>query len=145
MRDSTSCTGTVTRTGIVMPRSGARLSHGASVIAAGGLAILFWVAASPAALGQRAATPARSNDELRPLYTNSMDVEVGKRLAQGPCATCHGADGISTIAGVPNLAGQRSPYLYREMRAYLSGARGNDTMNGTITYLSVDALVNVAG
>ncbi len=30
------------------------------------------------------------------------------------------------------------------MRAYLSGARGNDTMNGAITYLSADALSNVA-
>ena len=30
------------------------------------------------------------------------------------------------------------------MRAFLSGARGNDVMNGAITYLSADAMVNVA-
>jgi len=45
---------------------------------------------------------------------------------------------------VPHLAAQRSPYLYREMRAYLSGARGSDVMGGTITFLSADALINVA-
>src|ERR1019366_4603678 len=145
MRDSTSCTGTVTRIGTVMPRSGARFSHGASVIAAGALAILVWVAGSPAAVAQPAATQAGRGEELRPLYANSMDIAEGQRLAQHFCVDCHGADGISAIPGVPNLAGQRSPYLYRAMLAYLSGARGNDTMNGTITYLSVDALVNVAG
>ena len=82
--------------------------------------------------------------DLRPLYATSMDIEEGKRLAQGPCASCHGKDGISTIVDVPHLAAQRSPYLYREMRAYLSGLRGNDVMNGTITFLSAGALINVA-
>jgi cytochrome c553 len=127
-----------------MPRSGARFSHGASVIAAGALAMLFWVVGSPAAVAQPAASQAGSGDELRPLHAGSMDIEEGKRLADHFCADCHGADGISKITGVPNLAGQRSPYLFREMRAYLSGARGNDTMNGAITYLSADALSNVA-
>ena len=146
MRDSTSCTGTARRTGIVMPRSGARSSRAASAIAAGALAILFWALGSPAAVAQTqpGATHAGSGDELRPLYANSMDIAEGKRLAQHFCADCHGAEGVSAIPGVPNLAGQRSPYLYREMRAYLSGARGNDTMNGAITYLSADALSNVA-
>jgi len=113
-------------------------------MAAGTLAILFWVAASPAALAQKPASPAGSRDELRPLSANSMDIAEGKQLAQRFCADCHGAEGVSTIPGVPNLAGQRAPYLYREMHAYLSGARGNDTMNGAITYLSTDALSNVA-
>jgi cytochrome c553 len=73
-----------------------------------------------------------------------MDIAEGKQLAQRFCADCHGQDGISSIASVPNLAGQRSAYLYREMHAYLAGARGDDTMNGAITYLSADALSNVA-
>ena len=101
--------------------------------------------AAPAADRATAGTPADSRDELRPLYANSMDIAEGKQLAQRFCADCHGADGISTIAGVPNLAGQRAPYLYREMRAYLSGARGNDTMNGAITYLSADAIEQRGG
>jgi cytochrome c553 len=127
-----------------MPRSDAWFHLGAPVVAAAALAMLFWVAGSPAAAAQPTATQARNDIDLRPLYVNSMDIEEGKRLALGPCATCHGTDGVSKIVGVPNLAAQRSPYLYREMRAYLSGARGNDTMNGTITFLSADALINVA-
>lgn len=102
------------------------------------------MAVSPAAVAQPAAAPADNRDELRPLSANSMDIAEGKQLAQRFCADCHGPSGISTVENVPNLAGQRSAYLYREMRAYLSGLRGNDTMNGAITYLSATALSNVA-
>ena len=45
---------------------------------------------------------------------------------------------------MPNLAGQRSAYLYRELRAYVSGARDNNIMNGAVKFLSADALVDVA-
>lgn len=113
-----------------------------AVVATGAAALLF--ATIFTALAQQPPIETPNPIDLRPLYANSMDIEEGKRLAQGPCATCHGRDGISIIADVPHLAGQRSPYLYREMRAYLSGARGSDVMGGTITFLSADALANVA-
>jgi len=125
-------------------RTAVRLFHAAACVAAGALAILFWAGAVRVAVAQPRATQALGADETRPLYANSMDIAEGERLAQHFCADCHGAKGVSRITGVPNLAGQRAPYLYREMRAYLSGARGNDTMNGAITYLSADALSNVA-
>ena len=144
MRNSTSRMETLTRTGIVISRFGARPYRTILVIAAGALAILFWVGGSPDALAQGVATQTGSDDELRPLDANAMDVEEGKHLAQTACANCHGAKGISTTAGVPNLAGQRSVYLYRELRAYVSGARDNNTMNGAVKFLSSDALVNVA-
>jgi cytochrome c553 len=107
-------------------------------------AAVLLLAGASAVAAQQPPIEAPNPIDLRPLYANSMDIEEGRRLAQGPCATCHGRDGVSTIADVPNLAGQRSPYLYREMRAYLSGARGSDVMGGTITFLSADALANVA-
>src|SRR5271165_651421 len=128
MSDSASRTMTVAPMGSVTPRFGARFSRRVLTIAAGALAVQLWAAGSPPAVAQQPpAARAGSGDELRPLHATSMDIEEGKRLADHFCADCHGADGISRIAGVPNLAGQRSPYLYREMRAYLSGARGNDT------------------
>lgn len=128
-----------------MPRSAGRLFHAASIVAAAAVICFYCVAAGPSALAQRPATPpAGGRDELRPLTANSMDIAEGKQLAQRFCADCHGAAGISGIANVPNLAGQRAAYLYREMHAYLAGARGNDTMNGAITYLSTDAISNVA-
>lgn len=99
------------------------------------------ILAAPAAWSQ----PSQSaRDELRPIGATSMDIAEGKQVAQRFCADCHGPAGISSIAGVPNLAGQRGPYLFMEMRAFLSGARGNDTMNGAITYLTPDAMSNVA-
>ncbi|HET8996297.1 MAG TPA: c-type cytochrome [Acetobacteraceae bacterium] len=120
----------------------ARWARTASLMAAGALAALAWGA--PAAHAQRHAPQAHKIDLLRPLYANSMDIAEGKSVAQHFCADCHGPAGISTIPGVPDLAGQRAAYLYSEMRAYLSGARGDDTMNGAITYLSADAMSNVA-
>ncbi len=104
------------------------------------LAILCCVGASPAAF----AAQAGNVDELRPLYANMMDVEEGKQLAQSSCAKCHGVDGVSTNAGVPNLAGQRSPYLFHQLRAFGSGARAHNIMNGVVKFLSTNALVNVA-
>jgi len=130
--------------GRVVARSGARIIPQASVIAAALVAVLVCLAATPAAVAQQPKGQVNSRDELRPLSANSMDIAAGKQLAQRFCADCHGTEGISTIANVPNLAGQRSAYLYREMHAYLAGARGNDTMNGAITYLSTDAISNVA-
>ena len=127
-----------------MSRCFARPSHGASVIAAGALVVLFWMSGSPAAVAQGTKTQASSADELRPLYANSMDIEQGKLLAETTCSNCHGAEGVSATEGVPNLAGQRPAYLYRELRAYVSGARDNNTMNGTVKFLSTDALINVA-
>ena len=113
-----------------------------SVLACAGAIVALMMA--PALAQQQPTIEAPNPIDLRPLYANSMDIEEGRRLAQGPCAGCHGKDGISTIANVPHLAAQRSPYLYREMRAYLSGQRGDDVMNGTITFLSAGALINVA-
>jgi cytochrome c553 len=86
----------------------------------------------------------KPGDELRPLFATSQDVAEGKQLAQASCASCHGADGISTTAGVPNLAGQRPAYLYLELKAYQSGARSNAEMTDKVKFLSDDALVKVA-
>jgi cytochrome c553 len=128
------------RRDVAVARSGARQFRIATPACT--LALLLCMAT--AAVAQRPATPPTNRDDLRPLTANSMDVAEGKQLAQHFCADCHGQDGISPLANVPNLAGQRGSYLYREMRAYLSGMRGSDTMNGAITYLSADPMSNVA-
>ena len=82
--------------------------------------------------------------DLRAAFANAADVADGKRVADSSCAKCHGADGISTTKGVPHLAGQRPAYLYVELRAYRSGARGDDAMKGAVRDLSDDALVKVS-
>jgi cytochrome c553 len=85
-----------------------------------------------------------SPNDLRPLYADAGDIAEGKRLADSSCASCHGANGISASSGVPHLAGQRAAYLYLELRAYQSGARGDSTMHNAVKFLNDDALVKVA-
>jgi cytochrome c553 len=86
-------------------------------------------------------------DELRPLYANSDDIRDGKELADSTCAKCHGADGVSTTGGAPNLAGQRPSFVYRQLKAYQRGERagGGEAHNMKLTkFFSDEALANVA-
>ena len=45
------------------------------------------------------------------------------------CATCHGAEGISTAPDAPNLAGQPKGYLEDQLRAFRDGKRIHPVMN----------------
>ncbi len=120
---------------------------GRAALGAGGVVLAGCILAAGIALDAsrpRAAAQAKAGDELRTLYANSADIAEGKRLAQTICAPCHGADGVSRKEGVPNLAGQRAPYLYLELRAYQSGLRGATQMRNTVGVLNDDALVEVA-
>jgi cytochrome c553 len=90
------------------------------------ISIVFMLVAMAAGYSSNAATqPSRvqpaSADDLRAVYANAADVADGKRVAETSCSGCHGANGISTTADVPHLAGQRAAYLHFELRAYKSG------------------------
>jgi len=45
------------------------------------------------------------------------------------CTTCHGANGRSTDPNIPNLAGQKVPYMQRQILAFQNGARGVESKN----------------
>ena len=99
--------------------------------------------------GYSSATSAQSvaagpNADMRPLYATPMDIADGKRLAEMDCASCHGANGISSTPSIPQLAGQRPAYLYSALKEYQSGARSNAAMTNAVKFLSDDALVKVA-
>jgi cytochrome c553 len=85
-------------------------------------------------------------DELRPLYANSDDIRDGKELADSTCAKCHGADGVSPTSSVPNLAGQRPSYVYRELKAYQRGDRtgGGEAHMKLMKFFSDETLANLA-
>lgn len=97
-----------------------------------------------AATAQAAVVQAGAKDDLRAAYANGADVADGKRLAATTCAACHGANGISSMSGVPHLAGQRPGYLYLELKAYRAGVRPDSTMGAAVKFLSDDALYKVA-
>ena len=69
--------------------------------------------------------------------------EAGKEKAR-TCAACHGADGNSTAADFPRLAGQHFDYLVKTMRDYKSGARKNAIMAPQVANLTARDLDDIA-
>lgn len=51
---------------------------------------------------------------------SQADLAAGKTVATQVCAACHGADGNSTIAVNPKLAGQHPEYLYKQLSNFRS-------------------------
>jgi cytochrome c553 len=52
------------------------------------------------------------------------------------CATCHGAQGVSSNPAWPSLAGQQQAYLLNALKGYRSGARRNAMMAGMVKGLN---------
>ena len=123
---------------LAMKRSARTFLHVAFAL----LAVSAGYSASAAA--QLATVKAVAGDDLRAAYANAADVAEGKGVADASCSGCHGANGISSTKDVPNLAGQRPGYLYLELRAYQSGARGNSAMSAVVKNLNDGALVKAA-
>src|SRR5512142_3308163 len=103
------------------------------------VAVALLACAAPAAAQK--AKPAAESADLRSVYATVPDIIEGKRVAEVSCARCHGANGISTASGIPHIAGQRPPYLYQQLRAYLRGTRPQSPMTGAVRFLSDEALV----
>jgi cytochrome c553 len=124
-----------------------RLSAGfrrPSLVTVGAIAGVFFAGACFESASAQPKVNVDDGPDLRTLYANSEDIAEGKRLVESSCAGCHGANGISESPGVPHLAGQRSAYLYLELKAYQSGARGASAMNNVVRPLSDDALFKAA-
>ena len=62
----------------------------------------------------------------RPALPARDDTPVAALL--GACQACHGRDGINEDPDVPNLAGQKSNYLARQLDAFRSGERKSEVM-----------------
>ena len=58
------------------------------------------------------------------------DIAAGKSKS-ATCSSCHGGNGISSMDMWPNLAGQKTAYLAKQMRAFRDGSR-NDTVMGSM-------------
>ncbi len=102
------------------------------------------IGSAPEVAAQAATVKAGSGDDLRAAFATAADIAEGKQVAEASCAGCHGARGISSIRGMPNLAGQRPAYLYEELRAYQKGGRKDVAMGSAVKFLNDDALVKVA-
>jgi cytochrome c553 len=76
------------------------------------------------------------------LATAAGDAEAGKALAV-PCGACHGVNGVATVPGAPNLAGQSQRYLVAQLEMIKSGARAAPLMAGQLNSLSSADLENI--
>ena len=74
---------------------------------------------------------------------NAADVEAGKAKS-AVCAACHGADGNSTNAAWPSLAGQHASYTYKQLKDFKAGRRNNASMTGMVALLNDDDMKNLA-
>lgn len=104
-------------------------------ILAAALAAPFAVAAQPSS--QVAWTPEQLN------FVKAGDPQKGKELAQ-TCNACHGASGISSMAGTPSLAGQLPTYLYKQLQDYANGDRQHAVMSSLAKTLSTQNAADLA-
>lgn len=78
-----------------------------------------------------------------PVMVQAADSAKGKQLT-GVCQSCHGAAGISTNPLYPNLAGQKAPYLIKQLRDFKEGKRQDPVMSAMVKSLSEEDLNNIA-
>lgn len=106
-------------------------------------AILMLVPLVSGAQGFDSATQALGQSERTALFPSRETLETGREVAGNACADCHGMDGISTVEGKPHLAGQRTVYTYRVLKAFAAGTRPDESSQHN-KFLNDEALLSVA-
>jgi cytochrome c553 len=79
----------------------------------------------------------------RPAAAAPDPVAAGKAAAAS-CGGCHGEAGISSIPGMPSLAGHDPQYLVAATKAYKSGQRKHEMMKALVAGLGDADVTNIA-
>ncbi|MBT0963698.1 c-type cytochrome [Denitromonas iodatirespirans] len=101
-------------------------------VAAVALCLGVGAAPVPALADEAADMLARIGEDAQ---ARAKAIDNGRGIATF-CANCHGADGVSTIPEVPNLAAQNPDYLLTQINAFTSGKRKNEFMEGLMRALA---------
>lgn len=72
------------------------------------------------------------------------DAAAGRKKVAAVCHVCHGLDGLGTNPMVPNLAGENSMYITKQLKAFRSGQRQHEQMSIIASGLTDDDIKNVA-
>lgn len=80
---------------------------------------------------------------LLPLVSQAVDINAGQDKTAS-CMACHGEKGISVNPMWPNLAGQQTQYLVKQLKDFKSGKRKDGTMNAMVMALSVEDIENIS-
>jgi len=78
------------------------------------------------------------------LPLRAADLAQGKLKAQQACQTCHGLNGLSPMAGVPVLSGQKEEYMIAQLQAFRTSQRQHAQMSIIAQGLSDADIENVA-
>lgn len=81
-----------------------------------------------------------------PTFADSLvdgSYDAGKDKAVS-CGACHGADGNSVNPAWPSIAGQHSPYLVAQLKAFKTSKRSNPLMMGQVAALSDQDMADLA-
>jgi cytochrome c553 len=70
------------------------------------------------------------------------NIERGARLFEDECADCHGEEGWGD-GEVPQLAGQHTNYLRRQIESFRSGERANEDMEGVFEGIDAQDLEDI--
>jgi cytochrome c553 len=97
-----------------------------------------WLAAATTCVAFTAGTPAfAATTGEAAVGTESVHDSASPPPARlAACQACHGVDGISTVDGAPNLAGQRASYLESQLTNFRSRERRHELMNAIASQLS---------
>jgi cytochrome c553 len=82
--------------------------------------------------------------KAEPAKAAKPDLVKGEVSFAAVCASCHSADGNSSIAANPKLAQQHPEYLMKQLGEFKSGKRANAIMSGFSAMLSEDDMRNIA-
>lgn len=76
----------------------------------------------------------------------AADISAGKELSKAKgCGGCHGALAVSADGtSFPNLAGQKTTYIEKALKAYRDKTRQATLMNGMASGLSDEDIANLA-
>ena len=80
---------------------------------------------------------------LAGIVSAAGDAAAGKEKA-ALCGACHGADGISPNDLWPNLKGQKSGYLVKQLKAFKDGSRSDPMMSPMATPLTDEDIDNLS-
>ncbi|MFK8015434.1 MAG: cytochrome c [Gammaproteobacteria bacterium] len=80
---------------------------------------------------------------LAPAQTWAGDPEAGKKKSF-VCVSCHGNNGIGVGPLWPNLAGQKTGYLIKQMKDFRSGKRVGPMMGPLMKGLSDEDIADLA-
>ncbi|AXF86357.1 Cytochrome c4 [Ephemeroptericola cinctiostellae] len=107
------------------------------------------------------AAPVAATFDIKSVQGMPVGVERGQAIAVGICASCHNADGNSTVPLQPKLAGQHEAYLLKQLHDFkavegateaaranmVDGATGQikvSTMGGQVAALSDDDMKSLS-